>query len=108
MTQASAALADRLRARFPDTGVTVDSPRGEVGVVFDAAMWHDGCRALRDEFGFEQLIDVCGVDYSTYGNQLNAPPGAACVKPIGDGTCRGDSRGRRRGASASASRRAGR
>jgi NADH-quinone oxidoreductase subunit C len=68
MTQAAAALADRLRMRFPDMAVTVDSPRGEVGIVFDDAMWHDGCRALRDEFGFEQLIDVCGVDYMGHGN----------------------------------------
>ena len=68
MTQAAAPFADRLRARFPDTAVTVDSPRCEVGVVFDAAIWHDGCRALRDEFGFEQLIDVCGVDYMGHGS----------------------------------------
>lgn len=25
------------------------------------------CRRLRDEEGFEQLIDLCGVDYLTYG-----------------------------------------
>lgn len=25
------------------------------------------CTKLRDEFGFDQLIDVCGVDYSHYG-----------------------------------------
>ncbi|NQY51606.1 MAG: NADH-quinone oxidoreductase subunit C [Piscirickettsiaceae bacterium] len=26
------------------------------------------CVQLRDLFNFEQLIDICGVDYSTYGN----------------------------------------
>jgi len=25
------------------------------------------CQQLRDDFGFEQLIDLCGVDYSHYG-----------------------------------------
>src|SRR4030081_1546457 len=24
---------------------------------------------LRDEFGFEQLIDLCGVDYASYGDR---------------------------------------
>ncbi|WP_149193726.1 NADH-quinone oxidoreductase subunit C [Luteimonas suaedae] len=61
-------FADRLRARFDGAEVSVSEPRGEVGIVFDAAAWHDGCLALRDEFGFEQLIDVCGVDYLSYGS----------------------------------------
>jgi NADH-quinone oxidoreductase subunit C len=32
--------------------------------------WSDVARALRDEaeFRFEQLIDVCGVDYLSYGD----------------------------------------
>ncbi len=25
------------------------------------------CKTLHDEFGFEQLVDLCGVDYSAYG-----------------------------------------
>ena len=66
--EAASAFADRLRARFRDAAVTVDDPRGEVGIVFDAASWHDGCRVLRDEFGFEQLIDVCGIDYLGHGS----------------------------------------
>jgi NADH-quinone oxidoreductase subunit C len=66
--EAASVFADRLRARFSDAAVTVDEPRGEVGIVFDAGAWHDGCRALRDEFGFEQLIDVCGVDYMGHGS----------------------------------------
>src|SRR5205085_4524204 len=61
LMEAASVFADRLRARFPDAAVSVDGSRGEVGVVFDAAAWHEGCRALRDEFGFEQLIDVCGI-----------------------------------------------
>src|SRR6476469_5635239 len=65
--EAASAFADRLRARFADAAVTGDDPRGEVGIVFDASSWHDGCRTLRDEFGFEQLIDLCGIDYLGHG-----------------------------------------
>jgi NADH-quinone oxidoreductase subunit C len=61
------ALAERLRARFPAAEVTVAAPRGEVGIVLDAAEWHAGCVALRDEFGFELLIDLCGIDYLGHG-----------------------------------------
>ena len=64
----ASAFADRLRLRFPDGVVTVDQPRGEVGLVLDAGAWLDACRVLRDEFAFEQLIDVCGVDYLSHGS----------------------------------------
>ena len=62
------AFVERLRARFVGAEITVAQPRGEVGIVFDAAAWHDGCRALRDEFGFEQLVDLCGMDYLGHGS----------------------------------------
>lgn len=68
MAESMSAFADRLRARFEGAEITVATPRGEVGIVFSTDAWHDGCRALRDEFGFEQLIDVSGVDYFGYGS----------------------------------------
>lgn len=76
MAESVAAFVDRLRARFADAEVSVAQPRGiesrrqrdEVGIVFPADAWHQGCRALRDEFGFEQLIDLCGVDYLGHGS----------------------------------------
>lgn len=68
MVETAAAFADRLRARFEGAEVTIAVPRGEVGIVFAPADWHDGCRALRDEFAFESLIDLCGVDYLGYGS----------------------------------------
>ena len=68
MSTVAAAFADELRARFAGAEVSVAAPRGEVGMVFEAADWHDNCRALRDEFGFEVLIDVCGVDAMGYGS----------------------------------------
>jgi len=67
MTAKANELAARLRARFPGCEVTVAEPRGEVGIVFDVADWHAGCVALRDEFGFEVFVDLCGVDYLGYG-----------------------------------------
>ncbi len=41
---------------------------GEVTIEVAAADYLDVCRRLRDEpsLHFEQLIDLCGVDYSTY------------------------------------------
>ena len=62
------AFAERLRARFADAIVTVTDPRGEVGIEFPNGDWHAGCEALRDEFGFESLVDLCGVDYLGYGS----------------------------------------
>ena len=61
----ASAFADRLRARFDGAEVDVAQPRGEVGIV-TRGDWLETCRALRDEFGFESLVDLCGVDYSTY------------------------------------------
>ena len=64
----AAAFAERLRARFPAADISVAGPRGEVGIVFDAGESHAACAALRDEFGFEQLIDVAGIDYLGFGS----------------------------------------
>ena len=67
MAETSQGLVERLRARFPQAEVRVEQPRGEVTLELDAGDWHASCLLLRDEFGFEQLIDVCGVDYLGYG-----------------------------------------
>jgi len=61
-------FAQRLRARFASATVVVAEPRGEVLIEFPAAEWHAGCVSLRDEFGFESLVDLCGVDYLGYGS----------------------------------------
>jgi NADH-quinone oxidoreductase subunit C len=46
----------------------ISSKLGEVTVVVSAADYHAVCIALRDTAGceFEQLLDLCGVDYSQY------------------------------------------
>ena len=61
-------FAGELRARFATAEVSVDQPRGETGILVAAAQWHETCAILRAEFGFEQLIDLCGLDMLGYGN----------------------------------------
>ncbi len=41
---------------------------GELTVVVKAAGMLDALTRLRDAAGFEQMIDLCGVDYSAYGD----------------------------------------
>jgi len=60
-------LAARLRARFADATVIVAEPRGEVLMEVPAPAWHDTALTLRDEFAFEQLMDLSGIDYLGYG-----------------------------------------
>ena len=45
--------------------------RGEISVVVDASVYADAARILRDDatLKFEQLVDLCGVDYSDYKNE---------------------------------------
>jgi NADH-quinone oxidoreductase subunit C len=67
MATTPSAFAEQLRARFVDGHVSLDRPRGEAGLLVEAGDWHATCTALRDEFGFEQLIDLCGLDMLGYG-----------------------------------------
>lgn len=62
-----AAYIPQLRARFTDAVVT-ESRTGETTVEVPPAQWHALSLALRDSFGFEQLTDLCGVDYLGYGS----------------------------------------
>ncbi len=45
--------------------------RGEISVTVHASVYADAARILRDDpaLRFEQLIDLCGVDYSDYKNE---------------------------------------
>jgi NADH-quinone oxidoreductase subunit C len=69
MTSKNEALAARIDARFGDKMQPVASICGELTYELDKDNLLDVATALRDEneFGFDQLIDVCGVDYLTYG-----------------------------------------
>ncbi|ALN91169.1 NADH (or F420H2) dehydrogenase, subunit C family protein [Lysobacter gummosus] len=43
-------------------------PRGEITLEVAPTQWLAAALALRDEFGFEQCVDVSGVDYLSYGS----------------------------------------
>jgi NADH-quinone oxidoreductase subunit C len=73
MDATMASFVERLRARFsgeqfPAAEITVAEPRGEVSLDVPANEWLEAAKVLRDEFGFEQLVDVSGVDYLSYGS----------------------------------------
>lgn len=69
MVEPAETLQSRLRDRFEDRDVeVVVTPQGEITLELSPDVWLDTCRKLRDEFGFEQLIDLCGVDYLSYGD----------------------------------------
>ena len=64
-------LASRLTARFAHQLRPLPALPGEVAFEVDAANLLTVCRELRDnpELGFEQLIDLAGVDYLDYGRE---------------------------------------
>jgi len=74
-------LAAAIAAALGDGARSVTVDRGEVTVVLPA----DGLRALmrtlrdRPELRFEMLVDVCGVDYSAYGDGARDGPRFAAV-----------------------------
>ncbi len=61
-------FTNQLASRFGDATVEVSLPRGEAGLLIAPTDWLQTCRVLRDEFGFDTFIDLCGVDYLSYGN----------------------------------------
>lgn len=62
-------LAARLKERCATYLNACHVARGQVTVEVPGHALIDICRLLRDDpqFSFEQLSDLCGVDYSTYG-----------------------------------------
>jgi len=61
-------VRDAVAAALGDQARRVDLQHGEITVIVAAQDYLQACRTLRDAPGcqFEQLIDVCGVDYSEY------------------------------------------
>jgi NADH-quinone oxidoreductase subunit C len=62
-------LAGLLAHRFSAVGGALDAALGELTLTLPDDQLLDACRMLRDDddFAFEQLIDLCGVDYAAYG-----------------------------------------
>ncbi len=73
MPEPTPSLIDRLKTRFGERLLSaIDGADMAGGATLEVAPahWLEVARALRDEpeFGFEQLIDLCGVDYLAYGD----------------------------------------
>lgn len=68
-------LNQRLLSLFGDT-VRVSAALGELTLEVAPAQYMQVCLTLRDnpELGFESCVDLCGVDYSVYGNDVNEGP----------------------------------
>jgi NADH-quinone oxidoreductase subunit C len=68
-SEPAATLAERLRQRF-DTQITgVVEHAGQTTIDVRADAWLEVARALHDEatLRFEQAVDLCGVDYLSFG-----------------------------------------
>ena len=63
------ALSHNLQKHLGDRVKSLKEALGEVTIEVDAADYLVVMQTLRDqpELSFEELIDLCGVDYSTYG-----------------------------------------
>ena len=70
MTTKLDTLEAALRAVLGEHVQSLTTALGEITVVVKAADYLQAMTALRDhaDLQFEQLIDLCGVDYSTYGD----------------------------------------
>lgn len=69
MTKLIQELEKNLTHRFADLGAELRLAHGEVTMVVEAEHQYTVLNALRDEKAFrcDVLIDVCGVDYSVFG-----------------------------------------
>jgi NADH-quinone oxidoreductase subunit C len=81
MTTRVEQLTADVRAALGDSATSVTAALGEVTAVVHPDRWPAAMRTLRDrpELRFELLIDLCGVDYSTYGNGAGEGPRFAVV-----------------------------
>jgi NADH-quinone oxidoreductase subunit C len=63
-------LHEALAATLGDRAARVSTVLGEIAVEVPAARYHESARLLRDSTAtrFELLVDLCGVDYSAYGD----------------------------------------
>lgn len=63
-------LSQRIAEVFGEQVVSNVLALGELTIEVSAQGYRDLMRTLRDtpEFAFEEIIDLCGVDYSTYGD----------------------------------------
>lgn len=71
------ALENNLTNVLADRLVSLQKQRDELTIVIEASNLVRVSEILRDnpEFSFDTLIDLCGIDYFTYGEELSAREG---------------------------------
>jgi len=71
----------RLFDALEKAGLSPKENRGELTVEVKAAQYRDACVRLRDDpaLGFEQAVDLCGVDYAAYADKPREGPRFAAV-----------------------------
>ena len=81
MTLNTQALADLLQQALGSSIVRLKQDLGEVTIDVASADYHAAALKLRDAGGlkFDQLIDLCGMDYSTYGGKESHPQRFAAI-----------------------------
>ena len=72
-------LQQRLESRFGEAILAAVIALDELTITVCPKAWHVVASALRDEFGFEQLVDLCGMDYSAYADRVWEKPRYAAV-----------------------------
>jgi NADH-quinone oxidoreductase subunit C len=60
-------LLERLQQRFEHILLKAEIAHKEITIEMTDVHILPVCYTLRDEFGFDQLIDLCGIDYAQYG-----------------------------------------
>jgi len=71
------ALKAKLEQQFSDVILDCEKRFDELTIHIPAESIVSVCERLRDQLGFEQLIDLCGVDYSEYGGSAWETKGAS-------------------------------
>jgi len=66
MSERIKALAARIQEKMGASVSDMFESHGELTLVVEPQHLVESCRRLRDEFHFEQLMDLCGVDYLAY------------------------------------------
>lgn len=64
---AKSTLLEQLQARWGDSDYLSQAGHGEITFELQQSSYLDVMKSLRDDFAFDQLIDLCGVDYLHYG-----------------------------------------
>lgn len=77
-------LKDNIEAALGDKLKRISLELGEVTVVVDARHYHEAMKTLRDapQCKFEQLIDLCGLDYSAWRDEAWEGPRFCAVSHL--------------------------